>query len=137
MFQITFFFVTVNIVVFSIICFFQSVGLFSINCFVFNQLFCFLPIVFFSIIGEADVNGVTEVMAGVRDFFDATVGRLLLYKIEKPQFHTFVKQVKFIFLTIGLLWNILTGKIYFCKNKTKLQAYYWTFLPQISNIVRY
>jgi hypothetical protein len=97
MFQITFFFVTVNIVVFSIICFFQSVGLFSINCFVFNQLFCFLPIVFFSIIGEADVNGVTEVMAGVRDFFDATVGRLLLYKIEKPQFHTFVKQVKFIF----------------------------------------
>jgi hypothetical protein len=57
----------------------------------------------FSIIGEADVNDVKEVMAGVRDFFDATVGRLLLYKIEKPQFHTFVKQVKFIFLTVELL----------------------------------
>ncbi len=47
--------------------------------------------------GEAEnLNAVTEVMYGVRDFFDATVGRQLLYNIEKPQFSTVMEQVRHI-----------------------------------------
>ena len=32
-------------------------------------------------------------MLGVQDYFDATVGKLLLYKSEKEQFKTIIKAV--------------------------------------------
>jgi len=48
----------------------------------------------FFFLGETEnLNAVAEVMYGVRDFFDATVGRLLLYNIEKPQFCAVMEQV--------------------------------------------
>ena len=50
--------------------------------------------------GEADINDVTEVMAGVRDYFDAMVGTQLLYKIEKPQFQAVIKQVRAIIIQV-------------------------------------
>ena len=57
-----------------------------------TYVFYFIFNLFF--LGETEnLNAVTEIMYGVRDFFDTTVGRLLLYNIEKPQFNAVMEQV--------------------------------------------
>jgi hypothetical protein len=43
--------------------------------------------------GDIDLAEVSEIVGGVRDFFDVSVGRQLLYSIEKPQFQAVIKQV--------------------------------------------
>lgn len=43
--------------------------------------------------GSADADILEEVIAGVREYFNKSLGRILLYKFERPQFHDIWQQL--------------------------------------------
>ncbi|KAF2724150.1 MRG-domain-containing protein [Polychaeton citri CBS 116435] len=44
--------------------------------------------------GSADADILEEVMAGVREYFNKALGRILLYRLERQQFHDVHKQIE-------------------------------------------
>lgn len=44
--------------------------------------------------GSADADILEEVIAGVKEYFNKALGRILLYRFERPQFYEVHKQVE-------------------------------------------
>jgi mortality factor 4-like protein 1 len=81
--------------------------------------------------GSADADILEEVIAGVKEYFNKSLGRILLYRFERPQFYNVHKDIE---SGHGEHAGKTLADMYGCEHLLRLFGE--LFIPQVSILVR-